>query len=269
MSLAHALFASFYSSAFYRSVASGWGVGRALGLLLLALAIGWIVQIAAIQGAAQSWARTEAERVIAALPPLALRGGELEASPPGPHTIDLGGDAGQIVIDTSEAPGPMGEDVALHVTRTQVVAPRSELETRSFEIAELATLLERGDGPIEKDELRALVERMARWVPILMFPFAVLGELAYRVVAALMLAVAGLVLGNALGAGLDFGRLFVVSLVVLVPIVLVESLLYALGSPVPIWLGAAASVALLALALRAIAAPGSGASPGLPPALGE
>lgn len=269
MSLAHALFASFYSSAFYRSVAAGWGVARALVLLLLALAIGWIVQIAAIQGAMQTWAQTEAERVIAALPPLALRGGELEATPPGPHAIELGEADAQLVVDTSESPAPMGENVMVHVTRKQVVARRSALETRSFEIAEVATLFERGDGPIEKGELRTLVSAMARWVPLAMYPFAVLGELAYRVIAALVLAVAGLALGRTLGAGLDYGRLFVVSLVVLVPVVLVESLLYALGRPVPTWLGAAASVALLVLALRAIAAPGSDARPGLPPAFGE
>src|SRR5690606_17255298 len=136
----------------------------------LALGIGWIVQIAAMQGAMQTWAQTDAERVIVALPPLALRGGELEATPPGPHVIELGEGGEQLVIDTSEAPGPMGADVVVQVTRTQVVARRSELETRSFEIAEVATLFERGDGPIEKGELRTLVATLARWGPLAMYP---------------------------------------------------------------------------------------------------
>jgi hypothetical protein len=173
------------------------------------------------------------------------------------------------VIDTSEAPVPHGENVAVHVTRTLVSARRNAFETRSFEIPEVVKALERGDGPIAPEELRAALSALALWLPIFLYPVVVVGELLYRVVAALALAAVGLVLGRMLGAPLEYGRLFVVSLAVLAPLVLAESLLSAFGRPVSGWLAAGVAVALLAFALRAAAAPQPEPQhPGLPPPFG-
>ena len=135
-------------------------------------------------------------------------------------------------------------------------------------ISEVTKAIEREDGPIHPDELRTLVAAFARWGPVLLYPFAVLGELAYRVLCALALAAAGLAPGRLLGAGLDFGRLFVVSLVVLVPLVLVESLLAVLHRPLSGWIAAFAAIALLAFALRAVAAGRTEAHSGMPPSFG-
>ena len=132
----------------------------------------------------------------------------------------------------------------------------------------LAPSIEREDGPIHPDELRTLVAAFASWGPVLLYPFAVLGELAYRVLCALALAAAGLAPGRLLGAGLDFGRLFVVSLVVLAPLVLVESLLAVLHRPLSGWIAALAAIALLAFALRAVAAGRTEAHSGMPPSFG-
>jgi hypothetical protein len=155
------------------------------------------------------------------------------------------------------------------VTRTHVSARRNAFETRSFEIPEVVKALDRKDGPIAPDELRAAFSAMALWMPLFRYPVVVLGELAYRVVAALALAGVGIALGRLLGAGLEFGRLFVVSLVALAPLVLAESLLSAAGRPVSGWIAAPVAVAILAFALRAAAAPRPDAQhPGLPPPLG-
>jgi len=272
VTLLRALVESFYSRAFYRRVAAEWGIGRAVVLLAFALALGWLVQVLALQRSFGAWAEGDGARFIESLPPLALRGGELEATPPGPHTIPLeesGGESRTLVIDTSEVPVPHREDVAVHVTRTTVSARRNAFETRSFEIPEVVKALEREDGPISPEELRAALSAIALWLPLFLYPVVVVGELAYRVVAALALAAIGLVLGRVLGAGLEFGRLFVVSLVVLAPLVLAESLLSAFGQPVSGWVAAPVAVAILAFALRAAAAPRPDAQqPGLPPPFG-
>jgi hypothetical protein len=166
-------------------------------------------------------------------------------------------------------PVPLRVEVAVHVTRTRVTARRNAFETRSVEIPEVVEALEREDGPISREELRAALSALALWLPLFLYPVAVVGELAYRVVAALALAGVGVVLGRMLGAGLGFGRLFVVSLVVLAPLVLAESLLSAFGRPVSGWVAAPVAVAILAFALRAAAAPRPDAQhPGLPPPFG-
>jgi hypothetical protein len=254
VSLVRALAEAFYSPSFYRGAARSLSFGRAAGLLALALALGWIVQAVAIQRSMGAWAAEEAERFISELPPLALRGGELEATPPGPHEIVVPDETEPrlVVIDTSGATTSLREEADALVTRTQLIARRNRLETRSFEISALVETFELEDGPISKDRMRAGVAAFARWTPVVIVPFAVLGELAYRLAAALALAVVGLVLARLLDLPLDFGRLFVLSIVVLAPLVLAESVLYAFGQPVSGWVAAPIALAYLAFALVAV-----------------
>ncbi|MEZ4333110.1 MAG: hypothetical protein R3F35_15225 [Myxococcota bacterium] len=255
MSLLHALVAAFFSGALYRDVAHRWRPGRGVALLALALAVGWAVQVTSIGRSLGAWAHGDAAAFIAALPPLVLRDGQLEASPPGPHALTLGsGDqADRVVIDTSQDPVAMTPETRIRVTRTELAVRRNALETRTFAMGSAVEMAGLEDGPVDPDVLQGVVDGFARWAPVVLYPVAVVVELLYRIAAAALLALVALPLGRLLGTRLDYGRHFVVSLVALVPLVLVASLLSAYGAPLPAWAGVVLAVGYLAFALRSAA----------------
>ena len=219
MSVLRSLAGAFYSRALYREVAAGWTPLQAIALLALALAIGWAITVVSMQHAATGWAERDAMGFIDALPPLELRDGRLFADPPGPHVYRLGEDAaGPVVVTLDTTGGTTSVDErGLLVTDTQIMMRRNAVETRSFDIRSAAETAGRGDGPIEKDTMRTLVRAVTQWGPVALFPFAWLAELVDRLAHAALLALIGLGLARVLGAGLSFGPLYALALVVLVP----------------------------------------------------
>ena len=217
-SLFHPLLLSFYSPSLYRDVAENW-TGTGFLYLLLLLALCWIPPIVQFHRSTTALLDTLGPAVLEQVPTVSIRQGELSIQEPQPYVITLpGGDKPLVVIDTTGQTTPESTRADLFFTKHQAIFRRSDLETRTYELAGIREMT------VDRNSVKKILDGCRTWVPILAYPVALAGSCVYRIIQVLIYAAIGLLFAQLLKVPLEYPQLIRVSSVALTPAILIDTL---------------------------------------------
>lgn len=264
-SLLRAPLASFYSRPFYREVAARWR-GASFLYLLLVLALCWIPFLWGVYGNWARFAGTEAEPLLAQIPPVTISGGVVTADVPQPHSITDGG-TGTVfaIIDTTGQVQSLDDvDAKMLLTRTQLIVRKGERETRIYDLSSIENF------SLDRDRVRGWLNVSAAWGPPFVYVLMILFSCVYRVLQALVFALIGLAFRPAPGLAPGYPGVLSLALVAVTPAVIVKTVLDLVGATFPFreLVIALIAIAYLYLGVKASAVPSpvsSGAETAPPP----
>jgi hypothetical protein len=229
-SVFHLPMLSFYSRAAYADVAHNW-TGTGFGYLFLLLAFCWIPPMYKAQLGLSAFVRNDAPRFVDQLPEIRVTNGVVTCDAAQPVTIvDPDTREPVAIVDTTGSVSSLdGQKARMLVTRDRVIVRKSDVETRTFDMAQVQRFTV---NAAKAREWLGLLERLL--IPIL-YPFALAGSLLFRVLQAL---VGGLIAGLFAGSmqlTLRYGALLRLAIASATPGIVVGTLLSALGLHIPGW----------------------------------
>jgi hypothetical protein len=248
-----ALFLSFFSADLYRDVARHWR-GIALLYLLLVMVLTWIPATAKLHhGLRTAMADPEVTAIVDQFPTLSIRKGLISVAEPEPYVVrDPKTNRVVLYVDTTEA--------TFHTPEAQqaaVVVGRSSVEVRQPNKTEKHDLSHVESLNVDKTVIRAWMERLPHWFPVVGFPVFVVSSLVWGLLRMVLYALIGLMLASVFNARLDFAALMRLSAVAMTPGMVIDTVSTLVNFPPPMpfcgwgWIIGAITVAYLALAVKA------------------
>jgi hypothetical protein len=221
--LFHPLLLSFYSPDLYRDVAGSWtGVGFLYLLLLLALC--WIPPMVKLHQTTAGFLDSIGPAVLAQVPTVSIHQGEVSIQEPQPYVIQVpGSDTPLVVIDTTGQTTPESSKAMLLLTKHQAVVRKNDFETRTYELSGIQELT------VDRSSVGRILDTCKRWLAFLLYPFALAGSYAYRMVQVLTYAAIGLFFGELLKTRQEYPVMLRVSCVAITPAVVVDTLRGVMG----------------------------------------
>lgn len=228
-SIIHPLWLAFYSKDLYRDVARNWG-NTALLYLFLLLAAAWVPVLIRFDAAVHKYVEETAPQILAQVPRITIHDGKASAVVAQPHCIaEPGADRCLMIIDTTGGTTVLDRRKArMLLTATSLVLARDETETRVYDLAGIENLV------VDGELLGRWLRLASRFLALLAFPFLVTASFCFRVVQALLNAVAGLFFARLRGLDMSFGTLFSLAAVALTPVILVQTIIDVFGAEEPI-----------------------------------
>jgi uncharacterized protein DUF1189 len=219
----HPLLLSFYSPALYRDVAGSWtGVGILYLLLLLALC--WIPPMVKLHRSTAAFLDVIGPSVLDQIPTVSIHRGEVSIQEPQPYVIKVpGSDTPLVVIDTTGQTTAESSRAMLLLTKHQAVVRKNDFETRTYELTGIQDLT------VDKNTVGRILDTGKKWLALLLYPLALAGSYAYRILQVLMYAAIGLLFGELLKARQEYPVMLRVSCVAITPAVVVDTLRGVLG----------------------------------------
>lgn len=219
---------SFFSDELYYDVGRNWQ-GTCLGYLFLLTAVCFIPFMAKIHTWYGDFADNVAPAIIIQLPELRIIDGELRFRAPQPyHIIDPETEQVVVVIDTTGEITSLDETTApVLITKTGVLTRTlgSDNYTIAFNTLENTT--------IDQRSITDWLSSMRKLIIPVVYPVAVLGTFAYRVIELILYAAIGMLLASWNGATFSFQAVFRLAVVALTPSIVGNALLASVGITIP------------------------------------
>lgn len=218
-------FAAFHSADLYRDVALRWR-GLAMGYLLALLALLWLPTALTLRSDMRVLRDDVAPPIIRQVPRIVIDNGTAIVAGETPRTI-VGADGEPLaLIDLAAGPE------ALETSGAQLLLTRERLYVRQGAPLDLEVL----DGlVIDQRFLGELVGTGSRLVATFSYPVGVLGSFVYRLLQALLFAVAGLIVASTLRLELPYAAIVRLSVVALTPVIVLRTAQGLLGFSLPLW----------------------------------
>lgn len=227
-----ALALSFYSADLYRDAAAHWR-GFALGYLALLLGIVWLITAAALHHRFQLWCANDAPGIVAQIPPLALKGGELSADVEQPYfvTDETSGEVIAVIDTTGEITTLEQAGARLLLTKTEAIVERNPREIRVYRFNTI------GDFALDQAVIQSWLAWLGNWLGFILFPFVLAGSYLYRVVQILIYALVGLLFAGILRVQLSYPAAVSVATLSITPPVLLSTAVQLTQAKIPFpWL---------------------------------
>jgi hypothetical protein len=230
-----ALVGAFFSRPLYRAVARQWSTATALRYLFVLIALSWVVGVLKLHHDLDAFAADEGRALIAQVPPMRVKDGTLSTPEARPYVVTgRGGGDARAVIDTTGGTETLDQVRAdVLITRDRILVRRSGVGPRVFAVRDLVDaggLEGRTVGPVE---LASWLDGAARWIPIVVFPFAVGASYLYRITTVLVLAMIGTGIGRLRGLQLPYAMSFRLACVAITPLIVVDTILGLWDDAVP------------------------------------
>ena len=227
-----ALALSFFSADLYRDAAANWR-GFALGYLAFLLGIAWLITVAVLHQRFRSWCENEAPAIVAQIPPLSLKDGELSADVEQPYFLadETSGEM-IVVIDTTGAITTLEQAGArVLLTKTEAIVERNPQEIRVYRFNAI------GDFALDQAKVQGWLAWLANWLGFVLFPFALAGSYLYRVVQIVVYAGIGLLFARILQVPLSYPAAASVATLSITPPVLLSTAAQLTQARIPLpWL---------------------------------
>ena len=227
-----ALGLSFYSADLYRDAAAHWR-GFAFGYLVVLLGISWLIMAAVLHHGFRRWCANDAPAIVAQIPPLSLKNGELYADVEQPYfvTDDASGEVIAVVDTTGTITTLEQAGARFLFTKTEAIVERNPSEVRVYRFNTI------GDFALDQAVVQTWLNRVADWMGFILFPFALAGSYVYRVVQILIYALIGLAFARILQVQLSYPAAVSVATLSITPPVLLSTALQLSGAQIPFpWL---------------------------------
>jgi hypothetical protein len=188
-----------FSSDLYRDAAAHWR-GTAFGYLALLLAIVWLVAVAVLHHRFGQWAARDAPSIVAQIPPLAVKGGELsvEAEQPYFFTDQTSGEVVAVIDTTGTITTLEQAGARVLLTKTEAIVERNPREVRMYRYQSF------GDFAVDQTVIQGWLGWLTRWLGFILFPLAFAGSYVYRAVQVLLYGLLGLLFARILGSQLSY-----------------------------------------------------------------
>lgn len=259
-----ALVLALFSPAVYRDVALHW---RGLGIryLFLVLAVTWLPAMGMLQGAIDDFAANVAPSLLDKLPRIVVKHGEATLDPPEPVTLrDPRNGAVLAVLDTGDdAPPSESKDAVVALGRTTLVVRRpDDHDVRVVNLSDSPF----ADAVIDRARAETALASVQRWfVVTVAYPVCLSASWLYRTAEAMVYGLmVAFRMGVALGRPLRPAACIRLAAVALTPVIVLDTLIGILGTPLPFWPIAYFFVTIGYLYLGISALPRAGGAP--PPA---
>lgn len=228
-SIFHVPVMSFYSKALYRDVGLQWkGVGFAYLLLLLGFC--WLPGFVRFQLGLSDFADNRAQKVISQMPRISIVGGEATVEAPQPlHVTDP--ETGQVlvIIDTTGTITSLAETEArVLVNRTEAAIKKNEIETRIVSFREI------NEFTVDQARVTGWLNMVRKFAAPVLYPPAVLGSFAYRVIQLLIYAAIGLLFASWCKSTLSYASLLRLAAVAVTPCIITNTVLGAAQVEIPV-----------------------------------
>jgi hypothetical protein len=201
----------------------------AFGYLAVLLGISWVFTAAMLHYRFGRWARDEAPAVIAQIPPLSVRGGELSVEAEQPYflTDEASGEV-LAVIDTTGAITTLEQAGArVLLTKTEAIVESNPSNIRIYRFQSF------GDFTLNRTVIEGWLGWLTRWLGFILFPFALAGSYFYRLVQVLVYGLVGLLFARILQAPLSYPASLSLAILSITPSVLLGTALQLTQATVP------------------------------------
>jgi hypothetical protein len=261
-SILHPPLLSWFSAPLYRDVAANWK-GTGFLYLFLLLAVCWALTLASAHRKIGALVETLGPALVEQVPRITIRSGRVSVEAPQPYTLRVPGmEEPLLVIDTTGGTRSLDETDARHLlTETQLHVRKSRGESRVYDLSQIAHF------EVDRDSVRRWLDLFRRFCALFLYPFALAGSLAYRILQALLYAAIGVGFARLLRAELAYPALLRLTCVAVTPAVILDTARQLTGVSVRFWwpICFALAMAYLLYAIRAnaggpeepLAAPGA------------
>ena len=222
------LFLSFYSKSLYQDVGKRWSSTTFLYLLLL-LALVWIPAMFKLQQEFSRWIQQEAPALVSQIPTITITNGEVSTDVETPYFIrEPEKDTVLAIIDlTGEYTSLDDSEARMLLTKDTFFMKKDERETRTYDLSGIEKFA------VDENRVAGWLELLATWLPVLLYPFAVLFSFLFRLVQALLYAAIGLLFAKALKAPLGYAALLRLAIVAITPVILLSTAAELAGVTIP------------------------------------
>ena len=229
-SIYHIPVMSFFSKNLYRDVASQWK-GTCFVYLLLLLIICWIAPISKLNAGLGSFIDNEAPGIISQVPVITIANGTASIKESQPYYIK-DPETGKIlfIIDTTGKITSLAEtEATILLTKTEGVVRKSEMETRTFSLAQMEDLT------LDQGLIWKFLTGAKKLLFPLVYPVCILGSFIFRIIQALIYGVIGMLFALMLHSKRPYDTLLRLAVVAVTPAIIIKTLvnLFGIGIPVP------------------------------------
>lgn len=227
-SIFHIPLLSFYSTDLYRDMAlNKKGIG--FGYLFLLLSVCWLVLVFAVHTKIEAYFDEYSPGLLVQFPEINIVDGQASIRESQPYYINEPETGLPLaIIDTTNTITTLDQtEAVMLLNRNSVTFKKSQFETRTFDLSEVS------DQIIDRAQISTWIETAKSYLPVVIYPFALLGSYFYRIIQVLIYAAFGLVFASMLKKELDYPQLLRLSVVAVTPSIILNTLLWATGINVP------------------------------------
>lgn len=229
-SVGSALYRSFYSGLLYRRAARTWK-RQALVYLLLLSVIYSISIVYRFKAETVDIVSASAPILAQQLPEITINNGTVRIEGSEPYLIkNPDGSETLAILDTTGEYTDLNDTSAmLLLTADRLVVRRSAGVVREFDLSSV-------DGfRLNRELMMKWIQSMMAWMPVVIFPFAALAALVFRLIQALLFGALGLAVAGSLRRPLSFQAAFSIAALALTPVILLDTVFNFLAIAVPHW----------------------------------
>jgi hypothetical protein len=219
-SIIHVPAMSFFSEALYRDVGLHWK-GTGFAYLLLLLAVCWIPAMIQIHTGFSQFITNDAPPVINQVPQITITNGEVSIEEPQPYYIKAP-DSNQVlaIIDTTGTITSLEDESTMClVTKTEVITRKSDVQTQTFDLSEVE------DFVLDSNLIMGWLRTAGKFAVVIIYPFALFGSYAYRIIQALIYAAIGLLFAKWCNTTLSYTALLRLAVVAVTPCIIISTVL--------------------------------------------
>ncbi|MFZ7128555.1 MAG: DUF1189 domain-containing protein [Desulfobacterales bacterium] len=248
-SIPSALHLSFYSPGFYRRAAGRWKREAVVYLLLLSVFYS-ISAVYRFTSDVRQIVNASLPVVSGQIPDIRIEKGKVRIDADQPYFIKAAdGDSVVAILDTTGRHQSLNDTTAvLLLTENRLLVRRSADQTREFDLSGM-------DGfHLNRERATSWMRSLMSWMPVVVFPFAVLAALAYRLLQALLFAGLGFAVAIGLKHPVTFQAAFTVAALALTPMILLDTVFNMIGAYPPFWgmIGLMISGGYMAFGIRSV-----------------
>ncbi len=218
-SIIHLPVLSFFSKDLYRDVGLNWK-GICFGYLFIFLAICWIPMMVRIHVGFAAFVKNDAPTIVEQVPEIKITDGQISIKEPQPYFIREP-DTNIIiaVIDTTGSiESPADANAFCLMTKTSIIMKQSQLETRTYDLSQVKSFTVSGDY------IMKLLNTTKKFLAIILYPFALLGSYAFRIIQALIYAAIGLLFASTCKVTLSYGALLRMAVAAMTPCMIIKTI---------------------------------------------
>ena len=229
-SILHPFALSFFSKELYNDVAHHWRGAGFLYLLLL-LTICWVPTCIKVAADFFKFANAEAPGIVDQVPNITITNGEVSISEQMPYTIkNPKNDETLAIIDTTGQTTVESSNVPVLLTKTSLmIRQTNRSESRVYNLSGVKQF------SLTKERLYSWLDLAKTFLPIIIFPFMLLGSYVYRILQALLYAAIGLIFVSVLNSGLTYTALLRLSVIAITPVLILDTIRSLTGPTIPFW----------------------------------
>lgn len=227
-SIIHVPLLSFFSEALYREVGLHWK-GTNLAYLLLLLAACWLPAMVVVHIGLTDFVNNEAPAVVQQVPQITITNGQVSIDEAQPYYIKHPESNDVLaIIDTTGTVTSLDDPNAFCLlTRTKLIGRKSQFETRAFDLSQVE------DFVLNADRITGWLHTFRKFFAVIMYPFALFGSYAYRIIQALIYAAVGLLFAKWCNTTLSYRALLRLAVVAVTPAIIINTVLGAAGVHLP------------------------------------